>query len=65
MADNFSALRTSRGEPSLFEQVRTTAQLTPEAQYEMTSGASDTQFEKGLRYGAAGLTAGSLSLIHI
>lgn len=61
MADNFSALRTSRGEPSLFEQVRTTAQLTPEAQYEMTSGASDTQFEKGLRSGAAGLTAGSFA----
>jgi len=61
MADNFSALRTSRGEPSLFEQVRTTAQLTPEAQYEMTSGASDTQFEKGLRSGVAGLTAGSFA----
>ena len=61
MADNFSALRTSRGEPSLFEQVRTTAQITPEAQYEMTSGASDTQFEKGLRSGAAGLTAGSFA----
>lgn len=61
MADNFSALRTSRGEPSLFEQVRTTAQLTPEAQYEMTSGASDTQLEKGLRSGAAGLTAGSFA----
>lgn len=58
MADNFSALRTSREEPSLFEQVRTTAQLTPEAQYEMTSGGSDTQFEKGLRSGAVGLTAG-------
>ncbi|MGD9872137.1 MAG: hypothetical protein AB7S63_13965, partial [Thauera sp.] len=61
MADNFSALRTSRWEPSLFEQVRTTAQLTPEAQYEMTSGASDTQFEKGLRSGAASLTAGSFA----
>lgn len=61
MADNFSALRTSRGEPSLFEQVRTTAQLTPEAQYEMTSGASDTQLEKGLRSGAAGLTTGSFA----
>ncbi len=61
MADNFSALRTSRGEPSLFEQVRTAAQITPEAQYEMTSGASDTQFEKGLRSGAAGLTAGSFA----
>lgn len=61
MADNFSALRTSRGEPSLFEQVRTAAQITPEAQYEMTSGASDTQFEKGLRTGAAGLTAGSFA----
>src|SRR5574343_814888 len=61
MADNFSALRTSRGEPSLFEQVRTAAQITPEAQYEMTSGASDTQFEKGLRTGAVGLTAGSFA----
>lgn len=61
MAGNFSALRVSRGEPSLFEQVRTAAQITPEAQYEMTSGASDTQFEKGLRYAAAGLTAGSLA----
>lgn len=61
MADNFSALRTTRDEPSLFEQVRTAAQITPEAQYEMTSGASDTQFEKGLRTGAAGLTAGSFA----
>ena len=61
MADNFSALRTSRGEPSLFEQVHTAAQITPEAQYEMTSGASDTQFEKGLRTGAVGLTAGSFA----
>ena len=61
MADNFSALRTSHEEPSLFEQVRTAAQITPEAQYEMTSGASDTQFEKGLRSGAAGLTAGSFA----
>jgi len=61
MADNSSALRTSRGEPSLFEQVRTAAQITPEAQYEMTSGASDTQFEKGLRTGAVGLTAGSFA----
>lgn len=61
MADNFSALRTSREEPSLFERVHTAAQLTPEARYEMTSGASDTQFEKGLRSAAAGLTAGSFA----
>ncbi len=61
MADKFSALRTSRGEPSLFEQVRTAAQITPEAQYEMTSGASDTQLVKGLRTGAAGITAGSFA----
>lgn len=61
MADNFSALRTSRDEPSLFEAIRTAPQLSPEAQYEMTGGASDTQFEKGLRSGAAGLTAGSFA----
>lgn len=61
MADTFSALRTSREGPSLFEQVRTAAQIAPEAQYEMASGAADTQFEKGLRSGAAGLTAGSFA----
>lgn len=61
MAENFSALRTARGAPSLFEQVRTSTQLTPEDQYELTSGASDTQFTKGLRTGAAGLTAGSFA----
>lgn len=61
MADNFSVLRTPDAEPSLFDQLRTAPQLSPAAQYEMTSGASDTQFEKGLRTGAAGLTAGSFA----
>lgn len=61
MADNISALRTSREAPSLFEQLRTSPQLTPEAQYRLTDGASDTQFSRGLRIGAAGLSAGSFA----
>lgn len=61
MADNTSALRTSRDAPSLFEQVRTASQLTPQARYEMTDAASDTQFSRGLRSGAAGLSAGSFA----
>lgn len=58
MADNFSALRTSRGAPSLFEQVKTSSQISDEARYQLTD-ADESELAKGLRTGAAGLTAGA------
>lgn len=59
MADNFSSLRVNP-DTDLFARTSVAEQLSPEALYRLTQ-AGDTQFEKGLRSGAASLTAGSFA----
>lgn len=58
MADPISSLRTNRGEPSLFDRLSTSGQISQEDQY---AANPENQFSKGLRTGAAGLTAGSFA----
>jgi len=58
MADPTSSLRTNRGEPTLFDKLSTAGQLSQEEQY---AANPENQFSKGLRTGAAGLTAGEFA----
>lgn len=58
MADPISSLRTNRGEPTLFDRLSTAGQISQEDQY---AANPESQFSKGLRAGAAGLTAGSFA----
>lgn len=58
MADPISPLRTNRGGPSLFDRLSTAGQISQEDQY---AANPENQFSKGLRTGAAGLTAGSFA----
>ena len=58
MADPISSLRTNRGAPTLFDQLSTAGQITQEEQY---AANPENQFAKGLRTGAAGLTAGEFA----
>lgn len=58
MADPTSSLRTNRGGPSLFDQLSTAGQISQEDQY---AANPEMQITKGLRTGAAGLTAGSFA----
>ena len=58
MADPISSLRTNRGEPTLFDKLSTAGQLSQEEQY---AANPENQFSKGLRTGAAGLTAGAFA----
>lgn len=58
MADPTSSLRTNRGGPSLFDQLSTAGQISQEDQY---AANPDMQITKGLRTGAAGMTAGSFA----
>lgn len=58
MADPISSLRTNRGGPSLFDQLSTAGQISQEDQY---AANPENQFSKGLRTGAAGMTAGSFA----
>ena len=58
MADPTSSLRTNRGGPSLFDQLSTAGQISQEEQY---AANPENQFSKGLRTGAAGMTAGSFA----
>lgn len=58
MADPISSLRTNRGEPTLFDRLSTAGQISQEDQY---AANPENQFSKGLRTGAAGLTAGSFA----
>lgn len=58
MADPISSLRTNRGAPTLFDQLSTAGQISQEDQYAVNP---ENQFSKGLRTGAAGLTAGEFA----
>lgn len=58
MADPISSLRTNRGAPTLFDQLSTAGQISQEDQY---AADPESQFSKGLRTGAAGLTAGEFA----
>ena len=58
MADPISSLRTNRGAPTLFDQLSTAGQITQADQY---AADPENQFAKGLRTGAAGLTAGEFA----
>lgn len=58
MADPISSLRTNRGAPTLFDQLSTAGQISQEDQYAVNP---ENQFAKGLRTGAAGLTAGEFA----
>lgn len=58
MADPISSLRTNRGAPTLFDQLSTAGQISQEDQY---AANPENQFSKGLRTGAAGLTAGEFA----
>lgn len=58
MADPISSLRTNRGEPTLFDRLSTAGQISQEDQY---AANPESQFSKGLRAGAAGLTAGEFA----
>jgi hypothetical protein len=58
MADPISSLRTNRGEPTLFDRLSTSGQISQEDQY---AANPENQFSKGLRTGAAGLTASSFA----
>jgi hypothetical protein len=57
MADPISSLRAT-GAQSLFDQLTTAGQITQEEQY---AANPENQLAKGLRTGAAGLTAGSFA----
>ena len=61
MADKKSVLRTSLDDPNAesIARLAVTPQITPQAQYALTDAASDSQFVRGLRTGAAGLSAGN------
>ena len=58
MADPISSLRTNRGAPTLFDQLSTAGQISQADQY---AANPENQFSKGLRTGAAGLTAGEFA----
>lgn len=58
MADPISSLRTNRGEPTLFDRLSTSGQISQEDQY---AANPESQLSKGLRTGAAGMTAGSFA----
>lgn len=60
MADQNSPLRTSRGAPTLFDQVQVASQLSSEDRYNLTN-PNEGEFKKGLRTGAAGLSASSFA----
>lgn len=60
MADQDSPLRTSRGAPTLFDQVQVASQLSSEDRYNLTN-PNEGEFKKGLRTGAAGLSASSFA----
>ena len=58
MADPTSPLRTNRDAPSLFDSLSTAGQMSQADQY---AANPENQFAKGLRTGAAGLTAGEFA----
>lgn len=58
MADPISSLRTNRGAPTLFDELSTAGQISQEDQYAVNP---EMQITKGLRTGAAGLTAGAFA----
>jgi hypothetical protein len=60
MADPISALRVNRGEPTLFDQLSVAPQLTADQRVPLAN-ANESEFVKGARRGAAGLSAGSFA----